>query len=300
MSGDDSALARPENTLPVKGEIEFTRDQVDLIKRTIAKGSTDDELNLFLYQAKRTGLDPLARQIYCIKRGDKMSIETSIDGYRAIADNSGAYAGQDDYLFDGSYTTFQHIEAFKGKFPQTATVIVYKVVDNMRVAFTATARWDEYYPGEKQGFKWKKSPYLMLGKCAEALALRKAFPKKLSGVYTSDEMQNVTFEEPDIDKGRHGNITPVPMGEVPPEVIIPPPDTSDNRPGDVLTSQINVRGNGTFQIKEKLKEMGWSYESGSKTWHKEVQGSEEDITTFIAAVKGMHTELTVYRDGVEV
>ena len=54
--------------------------------------------------------------------------------------------------------------------------------------FTATARWSEYYPGKSQGFMWDKMPHTMLGKCAEALALRKAFPSQLSGLYTGDEM----------------------------------------------------------------------------------------------------------------
>jgi phage recombination protein Bet len=151
--------------------------KIDLIKRTVAKGATDDELQLFFHQAKKTGLDPLARQIYCVKRGSGMAIQTGIDGFRLIADRTGKYAGNDDYEF-----------AEGKEFPIAAKARIWKIVDGERYPFEATARWSQYYPGDSLGFMWKKMPHVMLGKCAEALALRKAFPAELSGVYTAEEM----------------------------------------------------------------------------------------------------------------
>lgn len=161
--------------------VTFSADQVDLIKRTVAQGATDDELKIFMHQCQRTGLDPLARQIYFQKRRaggqDRVTIITGIDGYRLVADRTGQYAGNDDPVFDDEER------------PQRATVTVYKLVGGVRCPYTATARWSQYYPGDAQGFMWKKMPHLMLGKCAEALALRKAFPAELSGIYTPEEME---------------------------------------------------------------------------------------------------------------
>ena len=155
----------------------ITPAQVDLIKSQIAKGATDDELKLFLHVADKSGLDPLSRQIYFIKRSGKMTIQTGIDGFRAVADRTGQYVGSSDPVFEDN-----------GKIPAKATVTVNKVVGGIVGNFTATARWEEYYPGKSQGFMWDKMPHTMLGKCAEALALRKAFPAQLSGLYTGDEM----------------------------------------------------------------------------------------------------------------
>ena len=165
-------------------------EKVSLIRTTFASGATSEELKLFLYQISRTGLDPLAKQIYFQKRFNKrrgkseMAIITGIDGYRLVADRTGCYAGNDDPVFDDEVH------------PRKATVTVYKIIGAMRCPFTASARWDQYYPGDDGGFMWRKMPHLMLGKCAEALALRKAFPAELSGLYIKEEMEQADREAP--------------------------------------------------------------------------------------------------------
>ena len=155
----------------------ITPAQVDLIKSQIAVGATNDELDLFLHVADKSGLDPLSKQIYFIKRSGKMTIQTAIDGFRSIADRTGQYISSEEPVFEEI-----------GNNPVKATVTVGKIVQGVEGKFTASARWSEYYPGKSQGFMWDKMPHTMLGKCAEALALRKAFPSQLSGLYTGDEM----------------------------------------------------------------------------------------------------------------
>ncbi len=166
---------------------EFTSEEVELVKLTICRGATDTELALFIQQCKRTGLDPFARQIHAVKRWDAtaqrevMSIQTGIDGFRLIAERTGKYAGNDDPVFD--------VENAKN--PGKATATVWKVVDGHRISFSRSARWSEFVQTKKDGTVtkfWARMPYLMLGKVAEALALRAAFPQELSGLYTSDEM----------------------------------------------------------------------------------------------------------------
>lgn len=172
----------------VKKEIDFSQEQIDLIKKQIAPKANEQELKLFLYQCKRTGLDPLARQIYCIPIGGKMSIQTSIDGFRVIAERSGEYAGQSEPEF---------IEDEKGNI-KCCKVRVYKFSkDGQRYeASVGVAYWAEY---AQNGPMWQKMKHTMISKCAEALALRKAFPQDLSGIYTTDEMQQAGTPQQTFD-----------------------------------------------------------------------------------------------------
>ena len=160
----------------------WTPEQTQLISSTIAPGCTADELKLFAYACQRTGLDPFSKQIYAIKRGGKMTIQAGIDGLRAIAERSGQLDGSETF-WCGEDGQWQDVW-LADKPPAAAKTIIHRKGSNH--AFTGVARFADYNAG--QGL-WSKMPAAMIAKCAEALALRKAFPANLSGVYTTDEME---------------------------------------------------------------------------------------------------------------
>ena len=174
---DDQQYSRELSVAP-----EFSNSQVDLIKRTVAKGATDDELAMFLHQCKRMGLDPIAKQLifqkYNTKDGPRVTFITTVDAYRVIADRTGLYAGNDEPVF-----------TMNGDKLEKATCTVWKFVRAERVAFSATVYWDEYCPQPPKDHMWRRMPHVMLGKCAEAAALRKAFPNDLQGAYIREEME---------------------------------------------------------------------------------------------------------------
>lgn len=153
-----------------------TDDQIDLIKRTVAKDATDAELQLYLYDCQRHGVHPLDKLLHFTKRQGKYTPITSIDLLRSRAADTGELAGIDDAEFTGETATASF----------AARVTVYRMVQGIRCPYTATARWSEYKPD--QDFMWKRMPHTMLAKCAEALALRRAFPRQLAGLYAREEM----------------------------------------------------------------------------------------------------------------
>jgi phage recombination protein Bet len=165
----------------------YDEQKTQLLKSTICKGINNQDFEIFLHICKRTGLDPFSKQIYAIPRGNQMTIQTSIDGYRLIAERTGKYS-------PGREPTFEI--TLDGKLVSSTSYVKKMTSDGTWHEVGATAYYDEYvqsYNGKPSQF-WNKMPRVMLAKCAESLALRRAFPAELSGIYTEDEMKQADIE----------------------------------------------------------------------------------------------------------
>ena len=160
--------------------LNMTEQEITLIKNTACKGGTDEQLAHLIYMAKSTSLDPLKGQIRSIPRGAQRSVQIGIDGFRLIAERTGRYA-------PGKEATYEYDE--DGALTRATAYIKKMTADGTWHEITGSVSWVEYGAVySKQSPIWKEKPEIMLSKCAEMRALRRAFPDQLSGMYGDDEM----------------------------------------------------------------------------------------------------------------
>ena len=168
-------------------QVAITEQGIELLNRTICKDLNKEELALFAQVCQSKGLDPFSNQIYAIKRfqkngGAKITFQTGIDGLRAIAERTGEYEGQEDPAWYDSEGAIHYVW-LKKEAPSACRVGIFRkgITRPIRAIATITEFRVSTNP------LWASMPSHMLAKCAEALALRKAFPQALGGIYEKDE-----------------------------------------------------------------------------------------------------------------
>jgi phage recombination protein Bet len=201
----------------------FTKADIEAARNMICKEAPDEIIRLILHRCAQLGCDPLARMIYAVLRKGKWQLQSSIDLFRSIASSDPDFGGQDGPFWCGPDGIWKDVWLDKAH-PAAAKVGVYR--KGFSAPTYAVANWDAYEVTGDQGFMWRKMPALMLAKTAEALALRKAFPQKLAGLYTNDEMAQA-------DNGKSLASAPLPVA-LPAATVAPMASVSKYSTDEVL------------------------------------------------------------------
>jgi phage recombination protein Bet len=194
--------------------------------RVVLKDLSPEDFKFAVQICLRTGLDPAARQIYFLKRGGQITAQVSIDGQRLVAERTGKYAGQLGPLWCGPDGEWRDVWLDKSP-PVAAKVAVIR--SDFKEPLWGVARYGAYAQNSQM---WTKMGDAMLAKCAESLALRKAFPQDLSGLYTREEMAQVESEHESIPAPwltHSGTAEPTPESKVTPLQKKGPPLTLETR-----------------------------------------------------------------------
>ncbi len=197
------ATIAPRNTALTETQ---DRAILNALRDSFYPGAREDSILMVLNYCKAANLDPMTRPVHIVPMSVKKPgtreyewrdvVMPGIEFYRTKADRTGKYAGMDDEEFGPEITNTQ----WGITYPQWCKVTVYKITDGWvgRVAYSAKVFWLESYATQGKDSSapnamWRKRPFGQLSKCAEAAALRKAFPE-VGGQPTADEMAGKTMD----------------------------------------------------------------------------------------------------------
>lgn len=173
------------SSLAIRPDQSFWSDQQRAALEMLKVEGTNAHLAVFFHQCQRTGLDPFKREIYMITRQGKPTIQTGIDGLYKIASRV-CRESRETWGIAETYWCGDDGEWRDVWLPTTPPAAAKVVVERNGARFVTVALTREY---KAAGPMWTKMPSRMIAKCAEALAIRKAFPEDTSGLYTTEEMQ---------------------------------------------------------------------------------------------------------------
>lgn len=207
----------------------LSSEKLTLLNNTICKDLSKDEILLFSEVCTSKGLDPFSNQIYAIKRGGRLTFQTGIDGLRSIAERTGEYDGQEDpvwYDQEGN----QYYVWLKDTPPAACRVGIFR--KGISKPFRSIVTMKEFQSSINQ--LWRTMPAHLLSKCAEASAIRKAFPQVAGGLYEKDEPISTAQEEQSVS--RVNNLFTSNQEQLPPEIPVTVETVVENKIKDGISS----------------------------------------------------------------
>lgn len=171
------------------------------LKSSLYPGASDASVDLVLSYCKAAGLDPMQKPVHIVPMWDGKAKEMrdvvmpGIGLYRTNAARTGQFAGMSEPEFGPMVT--ERLGSREVTFPEWCKVTAYRQLPSGHVAeFTAVEYWTENYAikgGKDQdqspNAMWSKRVRGQLAKCAQAQALRMAFPEAVGAGPTAEEME---------------------------------------------------------------------------------------------------------------
>lgn len=185
---------------------------MQVLQNSLYPGAQETSIKMVINYCKAAGLDPMQKPVHLVPMYVKTNgqgamrdvVMPGIGLYRTQAARSGEYAGMTEPDFGEDLT--ENLGGTQITFPKWCRITIRRQMPSGSIVeFTAKEFWKENYATAGKdsvapNAMWKKRPYAQLAKCAEAQALRKAFPEFGSGP-TADEMEGKPLAYEDDFKG---------------------------------------------------------------------------------------------------